>query len=105
MTTRELIGKTLEFDEDGFLINPEDWTPELAQALAKEIGIDNLSDRHWAVITFTRDDFESRGEVPTLRRIKTVGGIPTKELYTLFPKKPAKKVAFIAGLHKPSGCI
>jgi tRNA 2-thiouridine synthesizing protein E len=40
-----------------------------------------------------------------LRRITKAGGVPTKELYTLFPKGPAKKVARIAGLGKPTGCI
>ena len=41
----------------------------------------------------------------TLRRVATVGGIPTKQLFTLFPKKPAKKMAYIAGLPKPRGCV
>jgi tRNA 2-thiouridine synthesizing protein E len=40
-----------------------------------------------------------------LRRVSTVGGIPTKELFQLFPKKPAKKMAYIAGLPKPVGCV
>ncbi|NIR36944.1 MAG: TusE/DsrC/DsvC family sulfur relay protein, partial [Actinobacteria bacterium] len=30
---------------------------------------------------------------------------PTKSLFTLFPKKPAKKMAYVAGLPKPKGCI
>jgi sulfur relay (sulfurtransferase) DsrC/TusE family protein len=37
--------------------------------------------------------------------VSTVGSIPTKELFTLFPKKPAKKMAYIAGLPKPHGCV
>ena len=41
----------------------------------------------------------------TVRRVSTLGGIPTKELFTLFPKKPAKKMAYIAGLPKPHGCV
>jgi len=27
------------------------------------------------------------------------------EVFTLFPKKPAKKMAYIAGLPKPHGCV
>jgi sulfur relay (sulfurtransferase) DsrC/TusE family protein len=37
--------------------------------------------------------------------VSVVGGIPTKELFTLFPTKPAKKMAYIAGLPKPHGCV
>jgi tRNA 2-thiouridine synthesizing protein E len=33
------------------------------------------------------------------------GGFSTKEMFTLFPKKPAKKLAYIAGLPKPVGCV
>lgn len=105
MTTRTIAGKTLEFDEDGFLANPTDWNKDVAGELAHDIGLDELTDRHWVVINFTRTDFDERGEAPTLRRIKTAGGVPTKELYQLFPKKPAKKVAYVSGLSKPSGCI
>jgi tRNA 2-thiouridine synthesizing protein E len=46
-----------------------------------------------------------QGETPTLRRVTTIGQIPTKDLFQLFPKKPAKKMAYIAGLPKPAGCV
>ena len=105
MTTREIAGKTLEFDADGFLANYEEWDKSIATALAEEIGLADLTDMHWQAINFTRADFVERGEIPSLRRMKTVGGIPTKDLYKLFPKKPAKKVAYVAGMKKPSGCI
>jgi tRNA 2-thiouridine synthesizing protein E len=105
MSTREIAGKTVEFDEEGFLANPDDWTKDIAAELAKEIGIDELTDRHWQVIDFSRADFAEKGEAPTLRRITKAGGVPTKELYQLFPKGPAKKVALVSGLGKPTGCI
>ena len=104
MTVRELIGKTIEFDEDGFMANHQDWNENIANALAGDLGI-TLTDRHWDVINFCREDFMAEGDAPTLRRITKVGGVPTKELYQLFPKGPAKKVAYVAGLKKPSGCI
>jgi sulfur relay (sulfurtransferase) DsrC/TusE family protein len=34
-----------------------------------------------------------------------VGGVPVKEQFALFPKKPGKKMAYIAGLPKPHGCV
>lgn len=105
MPTREIAGKTVEVDGEGFLVNPNDWTKEMAPILAKEEGIDQLTDQHWQVIDFSRADFAQKGEAPTLRRITKEGGVSTKELYQLFPKGPAKKVARISGLGKPTGCI
>ena len=95
----------VSFDAEGFMTDPNEWTPEIAAVLAKEEGIDELSDRHWVVITFVRDEFDKSGQSPTLRAISKRSGVDTKELYALFPKGPAKKVARIAGLGKPKGCI
>ncbi len=105
MTTRDIAGQTVNFDEEGFMANPDDWNKEIAEALAGEIGIAPLTDRHWTVIEFSRADYSEKGEAPTLRRITKAGGVPTKELYKLFPKGPAKKVALVSGLGKPTGCI
>ena len=92
-------------NEEGFLLDPNDWTPEIAEAIAVEEGIDTLSDRHWEVINFARADQAETGESPTLRRISKQAGVTTKELFTLFPKGPAKKISKIAGLDKPKGCV
>jgi TusE/DsrC/DsvC family sulfur relay protein len=105
MASREIAGKTVEVDGEGFLKNPNDWNTEIAQAIAHEEGIDPLTDQHWKVIEFCRADFKAKGESPTLRRITKESGVDTKTLYALFPKGPAKKVARIAGLGKPTGCI
>ena len=80
-------------------------TKALPKHWRQKSGLRRLTDRHWTVIEFCRTDFEAQGDAPTLRRITKVGGVPTKELYQLFPKGPAKKVAYVAGLKKPSGCI
>lgn len=105
MSNREIAGKTVEFDAEGFMVNPNDWSKEIAEVLATEEGINQLNLEHWKVIEFCRTDYQRQGEAPTLRRITKEGGVSTKELYTLFPKGPAKKVARIAGLGKPHGCI
>jgi tRNA 2-thiouridine synthesizing protein E len=105
MSNREIAGKTVEFDAEGFMVNPSDWSKEIAEVLAQEEGINQLNLEHWKVIEFCRTDYQRQGEAPTLRRITKEGGVSTKELYTLFPKGPAKKVARIAGLGKPHGCI
>ena len=104
MATLDVAGTTLELDDDGFLVNMDDWSKEVAVELAKADGIE-LTDRHWEVIEFVRNWYAEKDESPTLRRITKVGGIPTKELYQLFPDGPGKKVARIAGTPKPEGCV
>jgi tRNA 2-thiouridine synthesizing protein E len=77
----------------------------LAETLAREAGIGPLTDAHWKVITFCREDAAQQGEAPGLRRISKLSGVGMKELYQLFPKGPGKLAARIAGLHKPHACI
>ena len=105
MTERVVAGKGIEFDEQGFMADYKEWDRDVATELASEVGINDLTDRHWQVIEFVRSDYEVQGDAPTLRRITQQADVPTKELYKLFPKGPAKKVAYVAGLKKPSGCI
>ena len=105
MASREIAGKVLEFDEDDHLANTSDWDETVAGELAKEVGIDELTDRHWAVINFMRKVYQEEGDAPSIRRLTKESGVETKELYKLFPKGPAKKSAKIAGLPKPTGCI
>lgn len=105
MSTREIAGKTVHFDDQGFMSDANEWDKGVAEALAREIGITPLTLEHWKVIEFCRADFMAKGEAPTLRRITQAGGVNTKLLYELFPKGPAKKVAYVAGLKKPTGCI
>ena len=95
---------TVHVDDEGFLTEYDEWDEDLGRALAAQIGIE-MTDEHWKAIRFLREDFREQGETATLRRVSTVGGIPTKKLFALFPKKPAKKMAYIAGLPKPHGCV
>jgi TusE/DsrC/DsvC family sulfur relay protein len=99
-----LNGRDVHVDDEGFLTEYDEWDDDLAKVLANNIGID-LTDAHWKVLRFLRDDYKSQGQTATLRRVTNAGGIPTKELFVLFPKKPAKKMAYIAGLPKPVGCV
>ena len=104
MTTTTIDGHTVHVNEEGFMTDPSEWDEDLAKSLAAQIGID-LTDEHWKAIRFLREDYAAQGETATLRRISTVGGIPTKQLFVLFPQKPAKKLAYVAGLPKPHGCV
>ena len=104
MPVTTMNGREIHVDDEGFLTEYDEWDKDLGAVLAQNIGIE-MTDEHWKLIDFLRTDFKAQGETPTTRRVDTVGGFPTKVQFTLFPKKPAKKSAYIAGLPKPHGCV
>lgn len=105
MPTKPLAGKSVQVDEEGFLVNPDDWTEAMAPELAQAAQLGELTDKHWQVVRFMREDFKAKGQIPSIRRINNASGVTTKELYSLFPGGPAKKAALVAGLGKPQGCV
>lgn len=104
MLTKMIAGKNVQVNEEGFMTNPSEWTKDVALEMAKEENIE-LTPAHWKVIDFARQSAASSGAAPTLRTITSNAGVTTKDLFSLFPKGPAKKVAKIAGLSKPEGCV
>jgi tRNA 2-thiouridine synthesizing protein E len=105
MATRVIDGREIHVNDEGFMTDPQEWDKGIAQEIAREEGIPELGTAHWQVIDFCRKDGLSSGKAPTLRRITTAAGVSTKEMFSLFPKGPAKKVAKISGLGKPEGCV
>ena len=105
MATRDIAGHTVEVNEEGYLTDPGQWNEEIAKAISVEEGIGELTEGHWKVLAFLQADFKEKGVMPTIRRMKKVGGIPTKDLYDLFPGGPLKISSKIAGLEKPKSCI
>jgi tRNA 2-thiouridine synthesizing protein E len=97
--------ENVSLNEEGFMTDPNEWTKEIAEVIAMQEGIETLTTEHWKIIDFCRKQGEATGHAPTLRQITTGTGISTKDLFTLFPKGPAKKVAKVAGLGKPEGCV
>jgi len=104
MTIATLAGHEVQVNDEGFMTVPAEWNEQLGEALAAQIGI-TLTDAHWEVIRFLRADFAETGETATLRRVAMRTDVPVKQLFALFPQKPAKKMAYIAGLPKPHGCV
>jgi TusE/DsrC/DsvC family sulfur relay protein len=93
---------TVDLEPEGFI---EDWDHALAERIARESGIAELTPRHWQVIDYMRATYASTGSAPNVRLLGKASGVPVKELYALFPKGPAKLAARIAGIPKPHGCI
>jgi TusE/DsrC/DsvC family sulfur relay protein len=104
MTVTTIGGRDIRVDDEGFLTAYDEWDEDLATTLAEQISVE-LTEEHFAVLRFLRADYQAQGETATLRRVSTVGGVPIKRLFELFPKKPAKKMAYVAGLPKPHGCV
>lgn len=50
-----------EFDEDGFLADPNKWDRNIAEQIASADGIGSLSDAHWAVIQNMREHYLDHG--------------------------------------------
>jgi len=111
MGTIEVAGKSIETDEEGYLVNLGDWSEDVANNIAKTENID-MSEQHWEVVNFLRKYYDEYQIAPAVRVLtkaigKTLG--PEKGnsqyLYELFPYGPAKQACKIAGLPKPTGCV
>ncbi|UCH14639.1 MAG: TusE/DsrC/DsvC family sulfur relay protein [Bacteroidales bacterium] len=103
MATKTIDGHQVEVNDEGYMLNPEQWNKNIAVEIAKEEGID-LSDKHFTIIDYIREKILS-GEALSLRRIGKSGVVDIKEFYQLFPGAPLKKATKIAGVPKPESCV
>ena len=105
MTTQTIAGVPVDVNDEGFLTDPEQWNEDVAAEIARNEGIEELTEQHWTVIRFMRKEYFEKGTGPTVRVLGKTSGVSIKELYQLFPKGPAKVAAKVAGIPKPRGCI
>ncbi len=101
----------LETDKDGYLRHLSDWNPNVAEWLAEGVNV-TLNKDHWDVIHALRNFYADTGISPAMRiLVKIVKQKVSLEkgnsihLLTLFPGSPAKLVAKIAGLPRPTNCL
>jgi tRNA 2-thiouridine synthesizing protein E len=99
-------GVELATDNEGYLLEP-DYRDEAVRVIAAAEGI-ALTDAHWEVIRFLRDEYQANGHSPNFRNLlKGFQALrpdaDSKFLYDLFPVGPAKQGAKIAGLPQPYG--
>jgi dissimilatory sulfite reductase related protein len=104
-------GKTVETDEEGYLVNRTDWDEEIAKEMAKADNCE-LTQNHWEVINFLREYYDEYQIAPAVRVLTKAIGKKlgpdkgnSKYLYELFPYGPAKQACKYAGLPKPTGCV
>jgi dissimilatory sulfite reductase related protein len=105
MTMTLIADSPVDVDAEGFLTRPEQWNETIAEAIAREHGIPELTERHWLVVRFMRERYLETGMAPSIRALGKESGVAVKELYELFPKGPAKLAARIGGIPKHKGCI
>ena len=105
MTATMIAETSVDVDAEGFLTDPQQWNEQIAEVIARENGIPELTERHWLVVNFMRERYLTTGTAPSIRSLGKESGVPIKELYQLFPKGPAKVAAKVAGIPKPRGCI
>lgn len=97
--------KILEFDQDGFLRNPELWDDDVARAIANDEGINEMSEQHWSVVRFIRSYWKEHDLAPAVRLLCKESGVSVRDVYKLFTSGPARGACRIAGLPKPDGCV
>lgn len=102
----EINGKTIELTEAGYLVDLNDWDQDVAQHLATEDGIGELTEQHWDLLHYLRDEYiNNNGNQPMERAILKAMAekwdnkkLSSKDLYNLFPRAPSKQGLKIAGL-------
>jgi TusE/DsrC/DsvC family sulfur relay protein len=96
---------TVEFDNDGFLLEPALWDDAVATAIAREEGIDELSEDHWKIVNFIREYWKENDLAPPVRLVCRQCGVSVRQIYKLFASGPARGACRVAGLPKPDGCV
>ncbi len=102
--------KEIELDQEGYLINPEDWNIDIALEIAKTENI-SISDEYWGIFNFMRSYYNQNGVAPDVRHVtKQMAlelGVDKKtaktKLFTLFPYGYVKQTCKIAGMKRPRG--
>lgn len=105
MAQVQLGGSPVEIDEDGFIQEPDKWNEAVAKDLAKNEGVEEMTEEHWKVVNYLREYYVEFGVAPMIRKLCKSTGFKLNKIYELFPSGPAKGACKVAGLPKPTGCV
>jgi dissimilatory sulfite reductase related protein len=103
MTNRQYAGKEINCDDEGYFIDPVQWSCEIAIEMAREEGIE-FTAKHMEVLCYLRENHFRHKNV-SLRNINHSGIITLKEFYAMFPGAPLRTAYRLAGLPKPESCV
>lgn len=111
MSTIHVQGRDIALDKDGYLVELDDWSPAVAEALAAREDM-ALSDAHWEILELLRRFYAEFQLSPATRPLirytaQQLGAEKGNSLHLnkLFHGTPAKLAAKLAGLPKPTNCI
>ncbi len=91
-------------DGDGYLLDMNEWTPEIGQAMAEADGFD-MTDERWQQLLKAREYFEEHAMVPPIRKFAKYIGIDKKILFKQWMTGPMKPISKYGGMPKPTGCV
>ena len=107
MTSMQVGTKTVETDDEGFLVDPADWDRDVAVALAGAEGL-TLGDEHWQVLGFMRDFHDehqvaadARFVIRYLAEALGHGSSARSRLFELFPYGYVRQACKVAGMRRP----
>lgn len=103
MADKIYASKTVAVNAEGYMLDPSEWTKDIAVEIAKETGIE-LTEKHFEVIEYLRKE-QAAGTTLSIRKVGNSGIVDIKGLYQLFPGGPLKYSSKIAGIPKPASCI
>ena len=94
----------LNVDGEGFLVDRDDWSEEVARELARRDDME-ITDQIMGFINEARRMYDENGVVPPIRKFSKEMKVSTKDLYDIFQKGPMKLICKWGGLPKPTGCV
>ncbi|MGB2787013.1 MAG: TusE/DsrC/DsvC family sulfur relay protein [Candidatus Saccharimonadaceae bacterium] len=101
---KNIAGQDVDVDAEGYMTDMGAWNGEIAKAISAEIGVGELSEKHWSVLNWLREQV-GQGVELNIRKVGGSGIVDIKDFYQLFPGGPLKNASKIAGLHKPTSCL
>ncbi len=91
-------------DGDGYLLDMNEWTPEIGRAMAEADGFD-MTDERWEQLLKAREYFEEHATVPPIRKFAKYIDVDKKVLFKLWMTGPMKPISKYGGMPKPTGCV
>jgi len=101
---RDIAGRRVLFDNEGFLWSADDWSEDLAVVLAAESGLEGLSEVHWRVLHFLRAFYATNGRAPLNRQLAAGTEMRLMDIEALFPGGIKQGARRLAGLPNPKTC-
>lgn len=93
-----------ERDGDGYLVDMNAWTPEIAHSMAEADGVE-LDDEQWEQIKKAREYYDEFSVVPPIRKFAKYLQVDQKEMFKKWMTGPMKPITKYGGLPKPTGCV